>query len=131
MNRLGAFDDEGAFSFSNPLVTEEFANARGLRTRQGVSQGGHAKRDTIYTLSTFAPGCCFGSSNPLCPCLGALEKRQLATSTIIFMLQLLELRLEVGLLLLVQGCTFLARELHPVAADLGPLDPLLQGFAQL
>jgi hypothetical protein len=30
MDGLGAFNDEGAFSLSNPLVTEEFANARGL-----------------------------------------------------------------------------------------------------
>src|SRR5688572_7566077 len=58
-------------------------------------------------LPTFAPRRCFGSSNPLCSCLGALEKRQLAPRTVVLMLQLLELRLEVGLLLLVQGCTFL------------------------
>ena len=33
VHRLGAFDNEGAFSFSNPLVTEDVANARGLRAR--------------------------------------------------------------------------------------------------
>ena len=34
MNRLGAFDDEGAVSISSPLISEELANVRDLRTRQ-------------------------------------------------------------------------------------------------
>lgn len=37
MNRLGALDDEGAFSVSSPLLSEEFSNARRLRAGQ---QGG-------------------------------------------------------------------------------------------
>jgi hypothetical protein len=37
INGLGALDDEGAFSVSNPLISEEFSDARRLGARQ---QGG-------------------------------------------------------------------------------------------
>ena len=47
MNGLGAFDDEGALSFSNPSVTKEFANPRRLRARQRAGKKGHARRGTI------------------------------------------------------------------------------------
>ena len=33
-NGLGALDDEGAFSVSSPLISEEFSNARRLPARQ-------------------------------------------------------------------------------------------------
>jgi hypothetical protein len=33
-NGLGALNDEGAFSVSSPLISEEFSNARRLRARQ-------------------------------------------------------------------------------------------------
>jgi hypothetical protein len=125
---LGALNDEGAFTVSSPLVSEEFSNADGLRARQ---QDGQRRQSSRLRLSTLAAGRRFRRSDPLRPRFGALEKGQLATGAIILMLQLLELRLEVGLLLLVQRGTFLTGELHPIATVLGSFDPLFQRFAQL
>src|SRR5689334_6516369 len=96
-----------------------------------------AKEDTRgywtdpYPLAALPAGRSFCRPDPLRSCFGALEKRQLAARTIVLMLQLLELRLEVGLLLFVQRRTFLTGELHPIATVLGSLDPFLQGLAQL
>ena len=120
---LGAFDDEGAFSVSSPLLSEEFSNARCLCARQ---RGGKRRQSSRLRLSTLAAGRRFRRSDPLRPRFGALEKGQLATGAIILMLQLLELRLEVGLLLLVQSRTFFTGEKHPIPARFRSLDPLLQ-----
>lgn len=42
-NSVGAFDDEGAFCLSSPLIFEESSNARGLRARYGRDGRRHAR----------------------------------------------------------------------------------------
>ena len=74
---------------------------------------GEVDRDTLgfcpdqYPLSTLATGGRLGCSDPLSASLRPLEQGQLSASSVILMLQLLELRFEVGLFLFVQGGTFL------------------------
>jgi hypothetical protein len=124
---LGALNDEGAFSVSNPLISEKVSNTRGLCARQDGKRG----QSSSLRLSTLPAGCRFRRSDALRPRFGSLEKGQLATRTIVLMLKLLELRPKVGLFLLVQRGAFLARELHPIPARFGSFDPLLQRFTQL
>jgi hypothetical protein len=119
---LGALNNEGAFSVSNPLISEKVSNTRGVRARQDGKRG----QSSGLRLSTLAAGRRFRRSNALGSRFGSLEKSQLATRAVVLMLQLLELRTEVGLFLLVQGGAFLPRELHPIAARFGSFDPLLQ-----
>ena len=119
---LGALNDEGAFSISNPLISEEVSNARGLGARQGGKRG----QSDDLRLSTLPAGGRFRRSDALRSCLGSLEKGQLPTRAVVLMLKLLELRPKMGLFLLVQSGAFLTGELHPIPARLGSLDPLLQ-----
>ena len=83
INELGALDDEGAFSVSNPLISEESSYARRLRAGQ---QGGESRQSSRLRLPTLSAGCRFRRTNPLRSRLGALEKGQLAARTIILML---------------------------------------------
>lgn len=77
-------------------------------------------------LPAFTTGRGFRCPDPLRPSFGSLEEGQLPAGPVVLMLQLLKLRLEVGLLLLVQRRTFFTRELHPVTAILGSFDPFFQ-----
>jgi hypothetical protein len=119
---LGALNDEGAFSVSNPLISEKVSNTRGLRARQDGKRG----QSNGLRLSTLPAGRRFRRSDALRPCFGSLQKGQLATRAVVLMLKLLELRPKVGFFLLVQSGAFLTGELHPIPARFGSLDPLLQ-----
>ena len=81
--------------------------------------------------ATFPPRCGLGSPNPLSPYFRPLERSQLPTGSILLMLKLVELRLEVELLSLVQRGAFFLRKMDPISTDLGPLDPLFQRLTQL
>ena len=80
---LGALNDEGAFSVSSPLISEELSNARRLRARQ---QGGRCGQSSRLRLPALPAGRCFRRTNPLCPRFRTLEKGQLAAGTIVLML---------------------------------------------
>ena len=81
--------------------------------------------------ATLPPGCGLGSPDPLSPYFRPLERSQLPAGSILLILKLVELRLEVELLSLVQRGAFLLRKMDPIATGLGPLDSLLQRLTQL
>ena len=81
--------------------------------------------------ATFPPGCGFGSPNPLGPRLRSFECSQLPSGSILFMLKLVELRLEMKLFSLVKRRTFFLRKLDPISTSPSPLDSLFQRLPQL
>ena len=142
--RRGEFETEGhrGFSLVRPreayLQTVEKAEQEkpGPRKNPTPSQVFMNRPDKCVIVgrtvsASFPPGCGFGGPNPLRPRLGSFERGQLPSGSILLVLQLVELRLEMELLPLVQRGAFFLRKLDPISTSPSPLDPLFQRLPQL